>query len=72
VRAQDVIRRIEQSGKCRLIRQRGSHRFFACSSGETTCRSTVPYHGSHDLGTGLLHAIEKDLEPCLGKGWLTR
>ncbi len=72
VRARDIIRAIERSGKCRLVRQRGSHKQFACSSGATECRTTVPDHGSHDLGTGLLRAIEKDLEPCLGKGWLTK
>jgi predicted RNA binding protein YcfA (HicA-like mRNA interferase family) len=72
VRARDVIRKIEQSKRCRLVRQRGSHKLFECRSGETVCRTTVPDHGSHDLGTALLHAIEKDLEPCLGKGWLTK
>jgi len=73
VRARDAIRKIEQSGKCRLTRQRGSHKLFECREGDgRVCRTSLPDHGSHDLGTGLLHAIEKDLEPCLGKGWLTR
>lgn len=51
---------------------RGPHIFFECVCGSRTCQTTVPDHGSKDLGTGLLHSIEADLEPCLGKGWLTR
>lgn len=31
-----------------------------------------PVHASEDLGAGLVPAIERDLEPCLGKGWLRR
>jgi hypothetical protein len=27
-------------------------------------------HSGEDLGPGLLRAIERDLEACLGKGWL--
>ena len=72
VRARELIRTIEQSGKCRMVRQRGSHKLFECRSGEAVCRTTVPEHGTHDLGTGLLRAIEKNLEPCLGKGWLKK
>ena len=34
------------------------------------CITVVPDHGPQDLGAGLLRAIERDLEPCLGKGWL--
>lgn len=28
-------------------------------------------HAGETLGIGLLNRIEKDLEPCLGDGWLT-
>jgi hypothetical protein len=31
------------------------------------CTTVVPDHGPKDLGAGLLRAIERDLEPCLGK-----
>jgi predicted RNA binding protein YcfA (HicA-like mRNA interferase family) len=34
------------------------------------CRTTVPVHRGEDLPPGTLRAIERDLEPCLGKGWL--
>jgi hypothetical protein len=27
-------------------------------------------HSGEDIGPGLLRAIERDLEPCLGKRWL--
>jgi hypothetical protein len=37
-----------------------------------TCRTTVPVHKGEDLKTGLLRKIERDLEPCLGRGWLKR
>jgi hypothetical protein len=36
------------------------------------CVTTVPVHSGEKLGKGLLRAIERDLEPCLGKGWLER
>jgi predicted RNA binding protein YcfA (HicA-like mRNA interferase family) len=75
VRGREVISRIEkaqygQNKACELLRIRGSHHIFECSCGEEVCKTSVPNHGSKDLGTGLLHDIEKDLEPCLGKGWL--
>ena len=34
------------------------------------CFSTVPIHKGEDIPRGTLRAIERDLEPCLGKGWL--
>jgi len=30
-----------------------------------------PIHRGKDLPPGTLRAIERDLEPCLGKKWLT-
>jgi len=34
--------------------------------------TTVPVHTGEDIGPGLLRRIERDLEPCLGKGWLKK
>jgi predicted RNA binding protein YcfA (HicA-like mRNA interferase family) len=34
------------------------------------CQTVVPVHAGEDLGPGLLRAIERDLEPCLGAAWL--
>lgn len=75
MRAREVIRKIEQAKcgaakACQQDRIRGSHYVFTCACNKQTCTTSVPFHGSKDLGTGLLHSIEKDLEPCLGKGWL--
>ncbi|AKF06099.1 hypothetical protein DB32_003248 [Sandaracinus amylolyticus] len=35
-----------------------------------TCTVVVPSHKGEDIKVGTLHAIEKTMEPCLGKGWL--
>jgi predicted RNA binding protein YcfA (HicA-like mRNA interferase family) len=72
-----VIRRIESarcgSEKCcQFVRQEGSHKRFDCRCGENLCSTTVPDHGARDLTKGTLRSIERDLEPCLGKGWLRR
>jgi predicted RNA binding protein YcfA (HicA-like mRNA interferase family) len=50
------------------IRQRGSHVRIKCG----VCHTTIPVHTGEDLGTGLLSKIKRDLEPCLGKGWLSQ
>lgn len=72
MKARDVNRRIEQLGG-KQIRQRGSHRQFEASTtraGETvTGRTTVAQHPG-DIPTGTLRAIERDMEPVFGKGWL--
>jgi len=65
--ARDVVAQLISLG-CRELRQSGSHRRFESSSGH--CKTTVPDHGSKALGKGLLRAIERDMEHCLGKGWL--
>ena len=60
------LRRILASKDCSKVRQKGSHLRVECSS----CVTTIPVHAGEDLGPGLLRRIERDLEPCLGKGWL--
>ena len=50
------------------VRQKGSHRRVQAG----TCFTTVPVHAGEELGPGLLRKIERDLEPCLGKGWMRR
>ena len=61
----DLLRRLRRLG-CVVLRQKGSHVRVRC----VKCATTVPLHPGEDLGVGLLRAIERDLEPCLGKGWL--
>ena len=60
--------RILRKHGCVEVRRRGSHVRVRCGDRMTT----VPVHSGEDLGPGLLRAIERDLEDCLGKGWLVR
>lgn len=50
---------------CVEVRQAGSHLTVRCGE----CLTTIAVHGG-DIPTGTLHKIIRDLEPCLGKGWL--
>jgi predicted RNA binding protein YcfA (HicA-like mRNA interferase family) len=73
VRAREVNRRIERLGG-KMIRQVGSHRRYRVTDtdpagAEATVATTVAQH-SGDVPAGTLRAIERDLEPALGKGWL--
>jgi predicted RNA binding protein YcfA (HicA-like mRNA interferase family) len=73
VRAREASRRIERLGGV-MVRQVGSHRRYvaACTDAagrETTVATTVPQH-SGDIPAGTLRAIERDLEPAFGAGWL--
>ena len=64
--SKDLLRLLRRLG-CVEVRQDGSHKRVRCGK----CSTTVPVHAGEDLGRGLLRSIERDLEPCLGKGWLT-
>jgi predicted RNA binding protein YcfA (HicA-like mRNA interferase family) len=65
--AREILRRIREAGG-EIVRQKGSH--VRVRVGE--CFTTVPDHGPRDVPPGTLRAIERDLEPCLGKAWLRR
>jgi predicted RNA binding protein YcfA (HicA-like mRNA interferase family) len=60
------VRRILRGLGCTEVRQRGSHLRVRCGS----CFSTIPIHKGEDIPKGTLRAIERDLENCLGRGWL--
>jgi predicted RNA binding protein YcfA (HicA-like mRNA interferase family) len=62
-----MLRLLRRLG-CEEVRQEGSHVRVRCGR----CHTTVPVHAGEDLGEGLLKAIERDLTPRLGKGWLKR
>ena len=67
------MRLIELNGGI-LLRQRGSHRQYEvrvtlADGTEVTARTTVAQHAG-DVRPGTLRAIERDLEPVFGKGWL--
>ena len=66
-------RRIERLGGM-MARQAGSHRRYVmtytdAAGAAAKVATTVPQHPG-DIPAGTLHAIERDLEPALGKGWL--
>ena len=57
-----------------MARQVGSHRRYVVTyqdpaGMEIAIAATVPQH-SGDIPVGTLRAIERDLEPAFGKGWL--
>ncbi|MFA5866068.1 MAG: type II toxin-antitoxin system HicA family toxin [Phycisphaerae bacterium] len=60
--AREVIRLLEKRGFVR-VRQSGSHAIFRHSDGR---RTTVPIHGHHDLGKGLLRSIFRDADISAG------
>jgi predicted RNA binding protein YcfA (HicA-like mRNA interferase family) len=71
--ARQVRRRIERLGGV-MIRQRGSHRLYRAAAatsdgGRVTASTVVPSHPG-DLPAGTVRAIEKDLIPVHGEGWL--
>ncbi len=65
MKARDLLRLVRDKGG-EVVRQKGSHVRVRCGS----CFTTVPDRGSRDIPPGTLRAIERDLEPALGKGWL--
>ncbi|MBI4533061.1 MAG: type II toxin-antitoxin system HicA family toxin [Candidatus Melainabacteria bacterium] len=65
MKAKKLLQILRRRG-CVEVRQRGSHVRVRCGN----CYTTVPLHSGEELGPGLLKAIERDLEPCLGKRWL--
>jgi len=67
VKAKDLLRRLRELG-CTEVRQKGSHIIVRCGH----CQTVVPMHAGEDISPGTLRAIERQLEPYLGKGWLKR
>lgn len=67
VTAREVIRLVESKGGT-VVRQKGSH--VRVRAG--ICFAIVPDHGARDVPVGTLRAIERQLAPCLGAGWLGR
>jgi len=67
VTSRELLKILKSRG-CVEVNQEGSHLKIRCG----TCTTTVPVHKGEDIGRGLLRAIERQLEPCLGKGWLKR
>lgn len=71
MRAREVTKRIEELGGI-FVRQVGSHRRYNARTTEgERAFTTVPMHNG-DIPLGTLRAIEKDLAPAFGKGWLVK
>jgi predicted RNA binding protein YcfA (HicA-like mRNA interferase family) len=73
MRAREVNRRIERLGGV-MARQVGSHRRYVvtytdAAGGQMTVVTTTAQH-SGEIPAGTLRAIERDLEPAFGRGWL--
>jgi predicted RNA binding protein YcfA (HicA-like mRNA interferase family) len=66
VTAREVVRKLLSLGAIE-VRQVGSHKRFQSACGK--CHTTVAMHGG-DIPLGTLRAIQKQMEPCYGKGWL--
>lgn len=66
MKGKDLIRLLRTRFGCEQVRQVGSHVRMQCGK----CSTTVPVHAGEDIKKGTLRGIERDLEPCLGKGWL--
>lgn len=65
MKVRDLLRILRRRG-CEQLRQRGSHRIWACG----TCKTTIPGDDGETIPTGTLKSIERDLKPCLGEGWM--
>lgn len=68
MKAREIIRRIEAGGG-RLLRQRGSHRFYGITVDDVTVHTTISSKDNEDVPSGLLGKIDRDLAPALGRGW---
>ena len=64
LRAREVAKRLEKAGAT-WNSGKGSHRKYQYK----TCRTVVAMHPG-DMNPNTLRAIEKQMAPCLGKGWL--
>jgi predicted RNA binding protein YcfA (HicA-like mRNA interferase family) len=73
MRARVVNRRIERLGGV-MVRQVGSHRRYAATytdaGGRQATVTTIVAQHTGDIPVGTLRAIERDLEPAFGRGWL--
>lgn len=67
MKANDAMKVLRSLG-CTMRQGKGSHVVFTSPCGK--CSVSVPVHKGEDLGKGLVKAIQRAMEPCLGKGWL--
>jgi predicted RNA binding protein YcfA (HicA-like mRNA interferase family) len=64
VTSKELVRLLTAKG-CKLKKQgKGSHEKWLCGD----CMTVIPMHNG-DIPAGTLRAIQRQLEPCLGKDW---
>ena len=68
MKAREIVARIESRGGY-FVRQKGSHALYRADGEGVRVQTTVPMH-TGDVPRGTLRAIERELEPAFGKGWL--
>jgi predicted RNA binding protein YcfA (HicA-like mRNA interferase family) len=68
MRAREVVARIKALGGF-FVRQHGSHALYRAEGDGFRVQTTVPMH-TGDIPRGTLRAMERDMEPVFGKGWL--
>ena len=61
-----TLRALLRQKSCVETRRNGSHIRVECGQ----CVTTVADHAGETIPIGTLKQIERDLTPCLGKGWL--
>ena len=64
--AREVAKKLNKAGAT-WTQGRGSHRKYTLGK----CRTSLSMH-TGDIATGTLRQIEKDMEPCIGKRWLSK
>jgi predicted RNA binding protein YcfA (HicA-like mRNA interferase family) len=62
----ELLRLLKKMG-CVETRRQGSHVRVECGD----CVTTVAVHAGETIPIGTLTQIERDLAPCLGKGWMS-
>lgn len=68
MRARQVVREIETRGGW-FVRQSGSHAIYRGARDNRVAQTVVPMHRG-DVPIGTLRAIERQLAPLFGEGWL--
>lgn len=67
MKPRDVVKALRANG-AKLVRTKGSHQRWESPDG--TCKTTVSVHKGEEIPPGTLRAIEADMAPAFGKGWL--
>ena len=67
MKARDLLKIMKGHG-CVEVRRNATHIVVKSPCGK--CTTTVVDHKGEDIAKGTLRKNVRDMEPCLGKGWL--